>query len=69
MILWDKILENPSERSEINIKKAYGVKIANTAFKYPLRDPSRHLRGKDVKISVKVEYMPYVGLFSFIKFH
>ena len=62
MIVSDWILNKIEDRDEIN--KTFVIDVKDKPLEYSVRDVHKNLRGNTLNISLNVEYMPHVGVFS-----
>ena len=62
MIVSDWILNQIEDRSQIS--KTFVIDVKDKSLEYSIRDVHNGLKGNTVKISLNVEYMPHVGIFS-----
>ena len=63
--MYDWILETPDDREKV--AERYKIKVENKQLEYTVRDVHNGLRGNELKVSLNIEYMPYVGIFSKVK--
>ncbi len=62
MIVSDWILNKIENRDAI--KKTFVIDVNDKPLEYSVRDVHNGLKGATIKISLNVEYMPHVGIFS-----
>jgi len=62
MIVSDWILNQIEDRSQI--EKTFVIDVKDKSLEYSIRDVHNGLKGNTIKISLNVEYMPHVGIFS-----
>lgn len=62
MTVADWILNKTEDRSEI--KNTFVIDVKDKPLEYSVRDVHNGLKGNTLRISLNIEYMPLVGLFS-----
>ena len=62
MIVSDWILNQIEDRSLV--PKTFVIDVQDKSLEYSIRDVHNGLKGNTIKISLNVEYMPHVGVFS-----
>ncbi len=62
MIVSDWILNKTEDREKIS--KTFVIDVNDKPLEYTVRDVHNGLKGNTIKISLNVEYMPLVGIFS-----
>lgn len=62
MIVADWILNQIEDRGKI--VDTFVIDVKDKPLEYSVRDVHKGLKGNTIKISLNVEYMPHVGVFS-----